>query len=334
VSIPLRGKESVVVGDLRKLRVPHPYVAMVPQWDLLDLLAEAGKDEPTFTLAMNTEATGLIRRSGRVVGVRYRDTAGDGELFADLTVACDGRWSMARREAALPVKEFSVPFDAWWFRLPRDPGEGKATIAPYIASRQLAVVIPREGYFQIAYIAKKGTDAQLRAAGIENFRRNIAEIGSWSKDKVDALASMDDVKHLDVRVNRLRRWHTDGLLCIGDAAHAMSPVGGVGINLAVQDAVATARLLAKPLRHKDIRRHDLARIRASRWAATVLVQGAQLAMHRGLILPTLEGRRGGPPRALLFALRRLPGITHAFAYLAGVGIRPEHAPDFARRPAN
>ncbi len=324
----------MVIADFRRLKVRHPYVAMVPQWDLLNLLAEAGKEEPSFTLRMCTEVTGLIRESGRVQGARYRTQDGtSGEIRAALTVACDGRGSIARAQAGLRPREFPVPFDVWWFRLPRMPDDNPSALTPLAVSGRAGLMIPREGHLQIAYIARKGGDPQLRARGIERFRQDIAELIPWLADRVGALESMDDVKHLDVRVNRLSRWHADGLLCIGDAAHAMSPVGGVGINLAVQDAVAAATLLAGPLRRGAVTRENLAAVRARRLLPTILVQDLQRLMHRGLIAPNLDGRRVGPPKPVLALLQRVPQISFGPAYLIGVGLRPEHAPPFARRPA-
>jgi 2-polyprenyl-6-methoxyphenol hydroxylase-like FAD-dependent oxidoreductase len=335
VAFPMTGQRGrLVVGDFRRLRVRHPYIAMVPQWDLLNLLAEAGAGEPSFTLRMSTEATELAWEGSRVAGVRYRTTDGaTGTLWADLTVACDGRSSMARRQANLPVTEFPIRIDAWWFRLPRHEGETASALAPRIGSGRLAVVLPREGYFQIGYLGRKGTDASLRARGVEAFRRDIAELIPEFADRVDAVQTMDDVRFLDVRLNRLDRWYTDGLLCIGDAAHAMSPMGGVGINLAIQDAVATATLLAEPLLRGTLTGVDLAAVPRRRLLPTRLVQGLQRFMHRVLLDPVVEGRRTRPPRLVLALMDRVPQASFVPAYLIGVGYRPEHAPAFARRPA-
>jgi len=334
VVFPVGGDQTLVVADFRRLRVRYPYVAMVPQWDLLNLLADAARAEPSFTLRMRTEATELIRETGRVQGVRYRTEDGTtGELRAELIVACDGRGSIAHRQPDLPLKEFRVPIDAWWFRLPRLPDDRPAALTPRAARGRFAVVIPRTDFLQIAYVGKKGTDAELRAGGIESFRQDIAELMPEFRDRADALASMDEVKHLDVRVNRLTRWHAPGLLCIGDAAHAMSPVGGVGINLAVQDAVAAATLLAEPLRRGEVSPSDLAAVRARRLLPTVLVQSLQRLLHRGVVGPIVEGRRMGPPAPVLALIRRVPQLSVLPAYLIGIGLRPGHAPGYARRPA-
>lgn len=318
------------LADMTRLNVPHPYIAMVPQWDLLNLLAESAAREETFTLRMETEMTGLIREGGRVAGICYRTAEGtEGELRADLVIAADGRWSLARREAGLKPKEYDCPFDAWWFRLSRHDNEGEGTLIPRMRNRRFAVPLPRTGYFQIAYLAPKGAD--LRREGIEAFRANVTEVCPEFADRVHELETMDDVKFLDVRLSLLSQWHVDGLLCIGDAAHAMSPVGGVGINLAVQDAVAAATVLAEPLRRGRPTPADLAKIRSRRLLPTRLVQGLQRVLHRAVLRPVMAGKRNGPPAAMIALFARFPRLSYVPARLLGLGFRPEHAPAFARR---
>ena len=320
--------EQVTLVDFRRLHEPHPYIAMVPQWDLLNLLAAAAEKEPTFTLLMEHEVTGLLRDGARVSGVRYRSPGGAGELAADLVVACDGRTSTVRSESGLPVREWTVPFDVWWFRLPRD-ASGEYSLIPRTAPGRAVIMIPREGYFQIAFLIPKGSDAKLRARGLDAFRAQVASVAP--EVEVAHLTSWDDVKLLDVKLNRLKRWHTGGLLCIGDAAHAMSPMGGVGINLAVQDAVGAATLLAGPLLRREVADTDLAAVRRRRLPPAAITQRLQRFLHRRLIVPVLGGADGTPPAAFVALLRMLPWLSAIPARVIGVGVRPERAPDFARR---
>jgi len=324
---PARGREVTLV-DFHRLRQPHPYIAMVPQWDLLNLLAEVAEAEPAFTLRLEHEVTGLLREGNRTTGVRYTSPAGEGELTAHLTVACDGRGSTVRRESGLSIRDWPVPFDVWWFRLPRN-SDAEYSLIPRIAPGRVLIMIPREGYFQMAYLIPKGSDATRRARGLEAFREDVTALAPEAD--TSGLSSWDDVKLLDVKLNRLKRWHADGLLCIGDAAHAMSPIGGVGINLAVQDAVGAATLLAEPLRRRPLTDADLAAVRRRRVPAVAITQGLQRAMHRRLVAPVLRGADPEPPEALIGLLEKLPWLSVIPAYVVGVGIRPEHAPAFARR---
>jgi 2-polyprenyl-6-methoxyphenol hydroxylase-like FAD-dependent oxidoreductase len=342
VTIPLQCGASLVV-DLGGLPGPYKHIAMVPQWDLLDLLADAARAEPSFTLRMGVEVTGVLRERGRVAGVRYREAAGgEGELRAALTVACDGRTSAVRASSGLRVREFGVPLDILWFRLPRgDVDFDGVNMRSGEAAR--LVLIDRGSYFQVGYQIAKGRDPRLRAEGIEEFRRRVAELAPEFADSVGTLRSWDDVKLLSVRLDRMPRWFSPGLLCIGDAAHAMSPVGGVGINLAIQDAVATARYLAAPLRRGEVRVGDLARVQVRRWAPTVLTQSLQRLVHRVVFQPVLAGERSqgssgkgnsrpGRPSRLAWLLGRFPRLQAIPAYIVAVGLLPEHAPSFARRP--
>ncbi|TCP52065.1 2-polyprenyl-6-methoxyphenol hydroxylase-like FAD-dependent oxidoreductase [Tamaricihabitans halophyticus] len=322
-------------GDLTRLRGKRPYIAMVPQWDLLDLLAEAGRAEPGFTLRMNTEATELIRSGDRISGVRYRESNGtEGEIHAELTVACDGRGSVLRHGAGLRPREWTTPMDAWWFKLPRkdsDPAGGLGLFS----NQRATIFIDRGDYWQTAALIPKGTDSRVRTGEVSTIVKDLAEPLPWLADRTDALRSWDEVKLLDVRLDRLRTWHRDGLLCIGDAAHAMSPVGGVGINLAIQDAVAAARLLAAPLRTGRPSTRDLARVRRRRLPATVLTQLLQRTLHARALAPALDGKidiiHGAKPPLPLRLMRRWPALQGIPAYVLGRGVRPERAPRFARR---
>ncbi len=324
---------QVTLVDFRRLRQPHPYIALVPQWDLLDLLADAGKDEPTFTLRMQTEITALLRDGDTITGVRYQGLDGPGELRADLTVACDGRTSTVRRAAGLIPREYPVPFDVGWFRLDRK-AEVKYQLTPRMSPDLTLILIPREGYFQAGCFLPKGGEQQLHARGLDTFRSQVAHL--VPEASVENLRSWDDVKVLDVRLNRLRRWHKTGLLCIGDAAHAMSPAGGVGINLAIADAVATARILAEPLLTHRVTEHDLAAVRRRRNLPAAVTQTVQQVMHRVLMPVILRGDIKPPPPAVTHVVAglfsRIPSLAVIPAYLVGVGLRPERAPQFARRP--
>jgi 2-polyprenyl-6-methoxyphenol hydroxylase-like FAD-dependent oxidoreductase len=330
------GDDLVQVGDFRRIPGPHKHLALVPQWDFLGLLADAGRAEPTFTLRMHTEVTGLLTEGGTVVGVRYQSADGiSGELRADLTVACDGRRSVLRDAAGLRARSFGAPMDVWWFRLPRSEGDPEGGVARF-GSGQGMVLIDRGDYFQSAYLIHKGSDAALRAEGIEAFRRRVATMIPWLADRVGAVRSFNDVALLDVRLDRLRRWSTDGLLCLGDAAHAMSPVGGVGINLAIQDAVAAARLLAEPLRRGTLTRRHLDRVQLRRWAPAALTQAVQRVIHARLLGPVLAGDialvEAGSGRSPLpiRLLQRFPLLQAIPATAVGIGLLPEHAPTFAR----
>ncbi|CAM4062816.1 FAD-dependent oxidoreductase [Nocardia ninae] len=322
-------------ASLRDLPGKHKYIAMVPQWDLLDLLARAAQQEPTFRLRMNTEATELIWSDGKVAGVGYRTTdGGTGEIRADLTVACDGRGSVLRGAAGLPSRNWPTPMDVWWFRLPRteiDP----AGAVPIVTAHRAAVLLDRGDYWQCATLIAKGTDAVARRGPVEEIMRTMADAVPWLKDRVDALTSWDEVKLLDVQLDRLTTWYSGGLLFIGDAAHAMSPVGGVGINLAVQDAVAAARILAAPLLSKSVSTRDLAKVQRRRTLPTVVTQGMQRILHARVLRPALQGgiNIANAPQAPLpvRVLRRIPVVRSIPPFLIARGVLPEHAPAFARR---
>lgn len=334
LQLPDAQGNDITLVDFTRLPVRHPYIAMVPQWDLLNLLAEAAAAEPNFTLLTEYEVTGVACEGRRVVGVEYSSPDGAGQLLADLTVACDGRGSTIRQAVSLPSTDFPVGFDVWWYRINTVQEVGTALL-PQVHKNQLAIVIPREGYLQVAQLGPKGSDTKLRARGIDAFRTQVANLLPAVAEDVSALASMDDVKHLTVRVDRLRRWHAPGVLCIGDAAHAMSPVGGIGINLAIQDAVATARVLAGPLRRGEFLNGGdrlLARVQRRRIVPTVVLQTVQRLAHAAVIMPVLQrGRSLQVPKMLSWLLQRVPSVSVLPAFIVGVGPRPERVPRWARQ---
>jgi 2-polyprenyl-6-methoxyphenol hydroxylase-like FAD-dependent oxidoreductase len=334
--IPLDGQP--VSFDLTHLPGAHQHIALVPQWDLLELLASAAEAEPTFRLLRSTEVTGVVREGDRVVGVTYRDQSGENkEMRAELTVACDGRSSTVRSAAGLTPRSFGAPMDVWWFRLPRQPDDPAGLAGTFEAGHGM-IMIDRGDYYQIAYVIPKGADAQVRAEGIEAFHRVLLSLVPFLADRIDTLSSFDDVKLLDVQLNRLPRWYSDGVLCIGDAAHAMSPVGGIGINLAVADAVAAGRLLAGPLQHGGVSSRQLARVQLRRWMPTALLQAVQRAIHARVIAvavgaPDRPDTHDGDPGVarVLRVIGRTPALQRLIGYMMAIGPLPEHAPKFARR---
>lgn len=325
------GSTTVVMTDMRRIPGRHKYFAMVPQWDFLNLIASAAAQRPSFTLRMRTEVTGLRTEGGRVTGVRYVDEHGTpGELAADLTVACDGRDSVVRGAAGLRQKLIEVPMDVWQIRVdaPADALKDGRVFARF-GGGQAAVTMDRGSYYQTAYLIGKGRDAELRAHGIQRLRDRLGALFGWDGE-VTGRIGWDEVKLLEVTFGRLRRWYRDGLLCIGDAAHTMSPVGGVGVNLALQDAVAAARILAGPLRRGTVGVADLARVQRRRQLPMVLVQKAQEAEHgmiRAALDGTLDEKRLPVPMRLM---RRVPALRTVAGTLGGFGVWPERAPAFAR----
>jgi 2-polyprenyl-6-methoxyphenol hydroxylase-like FAD-dependent oxidoreductase len=318
---------SYVLADFGRLPGAFPFLVFVPQWDLLDFLADRARGYPNFQLRMNAEAVGLLREDGQVTGVRYRTPEdGEREVRSQLTVAADGRNSGLRAAAGLRLREFGAPMDVLWFRLAKPPaGAGPALgAAGRITRGRMLVRIDRGDYWQCAHLVPKGGYAALQAAGFGAFRDDLARL---LPDGVplDTLRSWDDVRVLSVRVDRLTRWHQPGLLFIGDAAHAMSPIGGVGINLAVQDAAAAARLLAGPLRDGAVPPRRLGRVRRRRLLPTVLTQLVQRQIQTRVLSRILAGDRPiGTPRVVRL-LDRHPALQVLPARAIGIGVLPEHA---------
>ena len=296
---------TYVLADFSRVPGTFPFLAFVPQWDFLDFLADQARRYPNFQLRMHAEAVGLLREDGQVTGVRYRTPEdGEHEVRARLTVAADGRNSGLRTDAGLRLREFGAPMDVLWFRLPKPEARSGPSFggAGRITRGRMLVRLDRGDYWQCAYLVPKGGYAALTAAGLEAFRTDLARLLPDGAP-VEALRSWDDVRVLSVRVDRLTRWHLPGLLFIGDAAHAMSPIGGVGINLAVQDAAAAARLLAGPLRDGVVPPRRLGRVRWRRLLPTVVTQLVQRQIQTRVLSRILAGDRPiGTPRVT--AVRR------------------------------
>ncbi|MFL6259444.1 MAG: FAD-dependent oxidoreductase [Thermoanaerobaculia bacterium] len=308
--------------DFSHLPTRCRFIALMPQWDFLNFLAENGKWYPAFHLLMKAEVTDLIEEGGRVVGLRARTDEGDLEVRADLVVGADGRHSTVRERAGMQVDDFGVPIDVLWFRLSKS-AEEPSQVLGRIRNGKILVTIDRGDYFQCGLIIPKGAFDEIRRQGLEAFRAGIVGAAPFLADAAHEIDSWDQVKLLTVQVNRLRRWYRPGLLCIGDAAHAMSPAGGVGINLAVQDAVAAANLLAAKLKQGQVTEDDLRRVQERRGMPVRRIQAAQVFVHRHMFGP------GGKPFAFPWPIRMLigllaPALRRVGARVVGIGFRPEH----------
>ncbi len=312
------GRDEILLGDFSLLSTHCRFMVMMPQWEFLDFLAEQARRYPTFHLRMETEVTGLIEEDGRIVGVRGNSPAGPLEVRATLVVGADGRSSVVRDYSGLPIEDLGAPTDVIWMRLSRREDDPEVVL---YADRGKALFLTDRGdYWQCGVPAPKAAIADMQAKGIEEFRAAIVELAPFLQDRVGELRDWNDLKLLTVRVDRLRQWHRPGLVCIGDAAHAMSPVGGVGINLAIQDAVAAANILAGPLLRGAVSLRRLKRVQRRRYLPTWATQTLQLMM---------TGRGGTPhdpprtPSAMEKWLRRQSWLPHLAGRIIGLGFRRE-----------
>lgn len=322
------GESTFTMADFRHVPAQCKFVALMPQWDFLNFLSSHAKSFPAFQLLMKHEAVDLLRDGQRIAGVVARNDGQEVQVRADLVIGCDGRHSVTRHAAGLEVIEHGVPIDVLWFRISRKPDD-PAQVLGNINYGKLLILINRSDYFQAGLIIPKDSYSNIQALGIDTFRATIGRIAPWLGERINELHDWEQIKILTVQINRLRRWHRPGLLCIGDAAHAMSPAGGVGINLAIQDAVAAANLLAEPLRERHLREADLAAVQVRRVFPTRITQAIQLAAHRGF---ARVFENPGPIQApwQLKAVQRIPGIHRALGYAVGIGARPEHVRERAQ----
>jgi 2-polyprenyl-6-methoxyphenol hydroxylase-like FAD-dependent oxidoreductase len=315
--------EPVTIADFSHLPTRCKFVALMPQWDFLDFIAAEAKRFPSFRLIMQAEVTGLIENAGHIAGLTAETPQGPLEITADLVVGADGRRSIVRERAGLTVDDFGAPIDVLWMRVSRRSADPSQLLG-YIETGHVFVMFDRGDYWQCAYVIPKGGFEQVQARGLDAFRRSVAAIVPFLSDRVEEIRQWSDVKLLTVVVDRLRQWYRPGLLCIGDAAHAMSPIGGVGINLAVQDAVAAANILSGPLARGACRASDLARVQKRREFPTRVVQRAQLLAQDLFLKRTLEGQLPQKMPVALKLLQRFPMLRRIPARLVGMGIRPEH----------
>jgi 2-polyprenyl-6-methoxyphenol hydroxylase-like FAD-dependent oxidoreductase len=317
------GDKHLRIADFTGIKAHYPFIVLMPQWDFLDFLAEEAKKLPAFSLRMNTEATGIIEENGRVAGVRATGPDGEIKIRAKLAIGADGRHSTMRDKSGLKIVDIGAPIDVFWFRVDRDPEQGEDVLFNAAAGR-IVVTIDRGDYWQCAYVIAKDEAPRIRAAGLDAFRRSVIDAVPWLSSHVDQVASWDDVKLLTVTVDRLEKWSRPGLAMIGDSAHAMSPVGGVGINLAIQDAVASANLLAGRLASGTLADADLERIRERRLWPTRVVQFVQVQAHRLILTPLLENKGEPRPPLPIRIISAIPWLRRRFASWAGMGVRPEH----------
>ena len=319
------------VADFRHVPVTCKFVALMPQWDFLNFLSGHAKRFPSFQLLMEHEATDLIREDERITGVVAQHEGRAVQVHADLVVGCDGRHSVTRRAAGMDIIEHGVPIDVLWFRISRKPDDPAQVLGNANYGKAL-ILINRSDYFQAGLIIAKDSYDEIRARGLDAFRADLRKLAPYLGDRVNEVHDWEQVNILTVQINRLRRWYRDGLLCIGDAAHAMSPAGGVGINLAIQDAIATSNLLTEPLQERRVPEAALAAVQKRRELPTRVTQAVQIFAHRGLARVFENPGPIQAPRQLK-SVSRIPGIHRAIGYAVGIGMRPEHVRERAwKRP--
>jgi 2-polyprenyl-6-methoxyphenol hydroxylase-like FAD-dependent oxidoreductase len=309
---------------LSRLNVKYPFIAFMPQWDFLNFLRDSGKRFASLNVMMSTEAVDLLRDGERVTGVRAKTPDGVIDIEADLTIACDGRHSLVRERAGLEVEEIGAPMDVLWFRAGKRKGENENLFAR-VDPGKMMVTFDRGDYWQCAFVIPKGQYDAVKARGLPALLDDIARMAPILKPGLSEVKSWDEVKLLTVAVNRLKRWTRPGLLCIGDAAHAMSPIGGVGVNLAVQDAVATANLLAGKLAHGCPSEDELDAVRRRREFPVKMTQRMQVVVQNNIVNAALKP--GNQPLKAPFVMRLLtavPWLQGITARFVGLGVRPEH----------
>jgi 2-polyprenyl-6-methoxyphenol hydroxylase-like FAD-dependent oxidoreductase len=316
------GDFAFIGADFSHLSTHCKFIALMPQWDFLNFLTERGKRFRTFDLRLEYEAVGLLEEGGRVKGVRVKTPSGTSEIGADLVIGCDGRHSTVRDASGLEVIDFGAPVDVLWFHISRKPDDLYQALGR-IDYGEMLVLINREDYFQAGLIVRKGAFDSVKAAGLLAFRASLLQIAPFLGERVEEIKSWEQVKLLSVQINRLRHWHKPGSLCIGDAAHAMSPAGGVGINYAIQDAVAAANILAQALRESKVTNALLAKVQERREFPVRIVQSLQARVHNASLNFLGRPEKAKAPWQMR-AFLRIPGLPWMMARGIGLGVRPEH----------
>jgi len=317
------GSESVTIADFTHLPTRCRFIAFMPQWDFLNFIVEQARRYPAFHLRMQAEVTDLIEENGKVAGVRAKTPEGILEARANLTVGADGRHSVVRERAGLPVINLGAPMDVMWMRLSRRSGDPGQTFG-HVDIGRILVLLNREDYWQCAFVIPKGAIEEIRQRGLASFREEIARLAPFLRDRVDELRDWKDISLLTVVVDRLQRWFRSGLLCIGDAAHAMSPIGGVGINLAIQDAVAAANILGTKLLQGTPTESELHAVQRRREFPTRATQRLQLVIQNNVIRRVLGSSKPLSLPWILKLMRRWAFLRRIPARLIGIGFRPEH----------
>ncbi len=321
--VAVAGNREVTIADFSRLNVHEPYVAFMPQWDFLNFLAKQASIYKNFKLIMQAEVKELKKDGGRITGLKARTPEGEIEIDSTIVLGADGRHSRVRELAGLKVKDYGVPIDVLWFRLPRIAGDTSQALARFLPG-SIMIMLNRDDYWQCGYVIQKGRFDVIKREGLAEFHKKISSNAPFITDRINKINDWEEIKLLTVKIDRLEQWYMPGLLCIGDSAHAMSPVGGVGINLAIQDAIAAANILKEPLHHATLTEKHLAEIQKRRLWPVKMTQNMQVFMHKNVIDVTMKGNKefkGPLPFRIVGALPFLRRIT---AYIIGIGVRPEH----------
>ncbi len=317
------GGKKIQMADFSHLKVHCPFIAFIPQWDFLNFIVKKAAQFQNFHLLMQTEATDLIEKDGRIQGVCAKNPNGNVDISAELVIGADGRHSLVREKSGLAVKTLGAPMDVLWFRISRNTTDPKQSLGKIDMGRMM-VMIERGDYWQCGFLIRKGEFDHIKRDGLHSLRENILQLAPILQDRIQEIQSWDDIKLLTVTVDRLEKWYRAGLLCIGDAAHAMSPIGGVGINLAIQDAVATANILIPAFLKNSVQESDLAKVQSRRLLPTKIIQKIQVFIQNRVIDSVLGNAKHPKIPFSIQLMQKIPYLQRIPAYIIGIGVRPEH----------